>query len=411
MNLTDLMTLIRVELSDTTEFFSDEEISRAVEKSISLLSRHIPKKAIIETVIIKRIDNETLTVRDNKGILNKKPIKVESEVIPGKTRNVDYKINYLTGVITGLPDENYTISYELDDYILDLSPFLSNFIRIERVEYPVKTSPASYTSFELIGDFIALRELSLSENEHLRIIYLSRWQSPSSSESGDYPNHLNDAIIIGSAGQCLIYKAEKYVQEVIEILKTAKVSAMDSSTSLTKASEALELARSQFSAANASVGGMTASLDSASSKLGAVDTDLTSARTYLTTGDDFINAVTAGEDVARTYAQYAESHIRIAATLVNQGSQYIALAGGRSEKAMRETIIANGYINEAIQYLTSAARYFEKSSREESIANQLLNTAGRFLASGQAKINEFLTMLGVKPELQPVTIMGKQPRY
>ena len=42
-------------------------------------------------------------------------------------------------------------------------------------------------------------------------------------------------------------------------------------------------------------------------------------------------------------------------------------------------------------------------------ASKFLEIAGRYLASGQSKINEFLVMLGVKVELQPVMVSSRQP--
>ena len=113
MNLTEIRSDIRLELSDATTFWSNDEIDRAVQKSVSLMSRFIPKRVITETTITRAITGETLTIASDAGTLTYKPVKVGSLSIPNKTLDTDYTINYMTGVVTeknsGLDDTDYTV--------------------------------------------------------------------------------------------------------------------------------------------------------------------------------------------------------------------------------------------------------------------------------------------------------------
>jgi len=219
MILSEMLTSLRIELQDAGEpqLWEDDELIRAIEKSVSLMSRLLPKRSIVETTLVRAFTGETLTIAANTGTLLYKPIKVGSVAITGKTLDTDYRINYITGIVTeigsNLPDTDYTVGYELDLQMLDISSLLSDYIKIERIEYPAGNSPPSLVTADVFGDFLVFRgNVSLTENDHLRIIYLGRWTIPSLDTEGDYPSNLNDAVIIGSSGQALINKAEKYTQ-------------------------------------------------------------------------------------------------------------------------------------------------------------------------------------------------------
>src|SRR3990172_9053913 len=61
MNLPEMLANMRLELSDAGSFWTDAELTRAIQKSVGLMSRLIPKRVIIETTIITDIDNEAFT--------------------------------------------------------------------------------------------------------------------------------------------------------------------------------------------------------------------------------------------------------------------------------------------------------------------------------------------------------------
>jgi len=217
MQLVAMIGALRIELQDVAEaVHSDTELSRAVQKTVSLMSRHLPKRSIVETTLARVITEETLTISSDTGTLAYKPIKVGSLAITGKTLDTHYQVNYLTGVVTevgsGLPDTDYTATYELDSHIFDLSSILTDYVKIEWVEYPLEDGISSRPTYDLVGGFLLFRrEVELTDDYHLRVVYHSKWTMPGVSD-GDYPSHLDDIVIIGSAGQALIFKAEAYMQ-------------------------------------------------------------------------------------------------------------------------------------------------------------------------------------------------------
>jgi len=209
---------LRIELQDMdADVYNEDELVRAVDKSVLMLSRIIPSRQIVETVLTRDINSEALTIASSTGTLTYTPIKKGSVAITGKVEDTDYRVNHLTGVVTeissNLTDGAYTVSYELDSGMLDISDILSDYIKIEKVEYPVGDNPPTYLTFDLYGDFLVVRGAgSFADDDRLRIIYLTRWTAPTITAEGTYPTHLDNAIIIGSSGHALMFKAEKYVQ-------------------------------------------------------------------------------------------------------------------------------------------------------------------------------------------------------
>lgn len=434
-----MLSAMRAELGDMAQsiWTIDDELSRGIEKTISLMSRFIQNRKIIETTIVREITDETLTISSGSGTLAYKPIKVGSLSIPDKTLDTDYRVNYLTGVVTeigtGLPDTDYTVSYELDPNMLDISSLLTSFVKIERVEYPAGQSPATLVTFDKFGDFLAFRgNTTLVEDYHLRIIYLDKWTAPTSSEAGDYPEHLDNIIIIGAAGQALIFKAEEYMHDAHAAVDSAvtalgNISAVTMPTAPTlttylgDADTALDAAIARFEAAVTTLGSMDTPLTTdADAALDSAISELADAFTaYLDIGDDLINQGTRGESVGAVYGSYAGYAAGLVNSYISVAQQRIAMALAYEQDAARDTTIGNSYVNEAIQRLAIAARLVDLFENEIGLAdtevdyynaqiaqaNQYLNAAtqhltvaGRYLASGQAKINEFLAAFGVKPE-------------
>ena len=434
--LEKLISDVRIEIGDKGKtVWANDEIIRAIEKSVSLMSRLLPKRDVVETTIVRTITGATLTIANSTGTLAYKPIKVNSVNITGKTLDTHYRINYLTGVVTeigsGLPDADYTVSYELDSSIVDLSTILTDYIKIERVECPAGGSPPNLLTFDTFGNLLVLRAgVSLVDNDHLRIVYLCKWTPPTPTDSGSFPSHLDDIVIIGSAGQALIYKAEEYTGLAkISIVSASTVmdgiaaitfpSTPDFTAKVTLAETALDAAITQAQAAVTTLASMATPLGSASTAYSKMTAGVGVGEDYLTTGAPLINTGTRGEDVGAIYGQYAGYEAGLLQRYIDEGSGNIALALAWEAKAARQNTIANSYINEAVQRLAVVARVLEGFSTEASVANskvnyytaqlnkaaqltslsgQYLNVAGRLLASGQSKVVEFLTSLGFKPE-------------
>ncbi len=420
MILTELISSIRVELADTTPalyHYSDDDLIRSIEKSISLMSRLIPKRSIVETTIRGAIIGETLTIASNTGTLASSPVKVGSVVITGKRLYTDYLVNHLIGRVTGvgsnLPNGSYLASYELDPRMLNISSLIPDCIKLESLEYPAGQEPPTTPTFSAIGDYISLRgsDVTLIENKQLRVIYLGRWTSPTSSSKGDFPSHLNDAVIIGSSGQALIFKAEGYVREAANALGVLTPPA-----AYIYEKPTAPVLPGVPSAPTAPVLTFT----SAEGALSNVGTRATSGAGYLTTGRDLINRSTRGDAVGATFGQYGNIEGNLASVYVQQALGFLRRIENEISRYSGQVTAfgseVNAYANQVSglisryreqvgaedagikNFSAQVSRYAAQVSEQEIKTRNFLEIAGRCLASGQAKINEFLIMLGVKIE-------------
>ncbi|MBT9151346.1 MAG: hypothetical protein DDT40_01539 [candidate division WS2 bacterium] len=404
MLLPSMIQSIRQELSDPggiSPIWTDDELIRGITKCVSLMSRHIPKKTMVETTIVTDITAESLTIVNDRGTAANKPIKYNSEIIRNiagviRIRDTDYTINYLTGAVTekgvGLPDGVYTITYTLDKQMLNLSTLLPDYIRIERVEYPVGDTPATYPPYDVFEGFIVLRGNNLlNENKHLRIVYLGKWTPPTSSLAGDYPSHLNDVLIIGAAGQALIFKAEKYVQLAINALSiltppvtysVVKPIAPVGYSIIRPTAPAVypvvkptapagflittPVAPAVYPVVKPTAPNIpaiapptvppryTLTFVEAIRVLNKVDNlavsptgALITALSYLTTGAGLINVATVGERVGETYGGYGDVAARVAANYIAQATAYII---EQREQLQRYASEVTAYGNEVTAY-------------------------------------------------------------
>jgi len=381
MILSQMITALRIELQDRDTdslFHSKDDLARAIDKSVALMSRLIPKRTMVETSIGGAITGETLTISSNTGTLAYKPVKVDSLSIEGKTLHTDYTVNYLTGVVTevgsGLPDTDYTVSYELDPRIINLSSLVPDYIKIERVEYPAGQDPPTNPTFDLIGDYLLVRgnKVTLAEDKQLRVIYLAEWTPPDDNGEGDFPNHLNNAVVIGSAGQALIFKAEKYVKEAVDVLTTITPPTAPTAPTL--------------------------SFTDVGTALIAVGTRITAGAGYLTTGTDKINAATRGHEVGKTYGAYGDIEGNLAGAYVSQAIAYL-----REEEAK-----LTKYASEVTVFGSETNLHTAQVNDQGMKARNFLDIASRYLASGQAKIQEMLIMLGTKIEFPTTKALPAQ---
>jgi len=389
MYLEDMTNSIRIELGDKakTVWTDNDEITRAIVKTVALMSRLTPYRNLAEKVL--------------------------------------------------------TAAMIKDKYLLDISTILSDYIKIERVEYPITTTttPPPVVTFDVIGKYLKFREdHSLKADDEIRIIYLGAWTPPTPTAEGNYPVHLDDIVIIGSAGQALIFKAEQYTHTVISTLDGAITalgaisvvtfpSAPDITSHITAAGTALTAAIARFAAAVTTLGSMDVPLGDADTALDQVGTELTAAIAYLESGDDLINAATRGEKSGAVFGDYAGHRTDIADSYEKEAERRIALALAYEQDAARDTTIGNSYVNEAIQRITMASRLIDKFENEVGLANagvsyyrsqidkatqlgviaaQYLEATGRYLASGQSKINEFLAALGFRPEFSTQRASAEQ---
>jgi hypothetical protein len=427
--LSTLQANVRLELADTSSFWSESELSRAISKTEGLLSRSIPKKAVCE---LRLVTAATLVVASSKATTAYKPIKWESEVVKTAagvtlTRNTDYTINYMTGVIVEigalLPDAvDYTITYSLDPQRLDITGLLDNPLKVTRVEYPVGDQPVSYLpNFDLIDGYLIFgKDTQLTHNEHIRIYYDAMWEGASHT-SGNYPENLADVVTIGAAGQALLMKAEKYTQAAVTEVGLAKTAVGLMSTPLADINTALDKVTTYLTTSGTAATVLTLvesnatelrtaiqfALNKSSTFLYATATD-PSAQYYLTQGDAFIQTVNVSDQVSQKYSDYARACISLYNGLVAEATTRIENIRTYIQEAGAWTAIAEGYIGEATQRIAEAQAWTAQADRYVVTNREYLNIAGRYLASGQAKVNEFYLLIGSKVEVQQVRTSSTQ---
>jgi len=243
MLLEELVESARIEMQDlvpTAYVMSHDSIVRGAEKTINLMSRFMPKRSILEYDIVRTITSESLVIAGSTGTLAYKPVRDGTIAITGETEDTDYTINNLTGVVTekdsGMVDATYSASYSLEPNMLDMDEIgltEATLIRIETVEYPSQISPVDKVTFDVVGNMIILRgDKTFAAGNRVKVSYLEKWTPPTNAAAGNYPVHLDDIIIIGTVGQTLLFKAEKYTQESYTSIAASKT-LLDAITAVT----------------------------------------------------------------------------------------------------------------------------------------------------------------------------------
>jgi hypothetical protein len=489
MNSSEILQALRIEIQDTDQDIWDEvELVRALQKSIALMSRLIPKRTMTETVITREITGETLTISGGTGTLTYAPIQAGSLSIPNKEEGVtnDYTVNLLTGVVTSvdsnLADGDYTVSYDLDPYILDISSLLPDYIKIERIEYPVGDTPPSLVVVqqEIFGQYLIFNT-ELTEDNHIRFTYLTPWTPPTADSDGDFPESLDNAVIIGSAGQALIFKAEKYMHDALSEV-TGIATLLDTIGDLSLSAPSITAptaptlstltAPTDHTVSEPTAPDLpdtptaptapTLSWTTVNTKLGLAETEIETAAGYMDSGDDLINTANTGKDAAAIFGEYSKAGVQNGlayiqdaivylqqqqeelkqyshevtsyASEVNQYANEVSGTVGKYREEINSEMLnihnANAkvaryraeieedgnaiakYAEQVRSYQVDVSKYQQEvaafNANAQAIVNRAIQNlvlvesyitiAGRFLASGQAKINEMLVMLGQKPE-------------
>jgi len=517
MTLADMEAAMKTEVGNASA--TTAQLDRAITKTVSLMSRLLPKRAIAEATIGGSVTDAALTIDTNTGTLTYAPIEEGTLVIKnsGGTTMVEgtnYTVNLLTGVVTevgsALPDGSYTATYDRDPRVYKVSNLTSTYIKLERVEYPVGDEPPVNPTFEHIGDYLFFKgkDFALTEDEHIRLVYLTPWAVPGAS-AGDYQAHLDNAIIVGACGQYLIFEAEEHV--VTAVTAVAALTAPTNYTITAPTMGTFPTTPAAYIFVKPAMGTLptvptvysyskptsptlpslptaptapTLTFTAAEAAMDAIATEITAAKAHHTSGVDYINAATRGADVAKTYGQYADTVMggaghranesisrlreiedtlqKYASQVTSYGSdvnayanQVSGLVGKYREdieaesagmtnysaqvqayaaqvravvdefqiKGQIETVGSQIYASEVTAYAALVRAIVDKYQAELAVQQAgisnfaaqvnkyaaqvqemqirvtgLLDIAGRYLASGQAKINEFMLMLGIKPE-------------
>ena len=434
--LADLKADIRVELEDPVigetddgAIWSGADLEQAVEDTVSMLSRLKPKGNIQDKVVPSSPTAETLTISGGTGTLAVAPAKPKSESIKNSegtvlTKDTNYSINYITGVvtaITGMDDGEYTVSYTIHPYFIKVTN-LSDVIKIQSVEYPAGQAPPTFPGFDLIEDWLILKlgaTDQLSSGNHIHIHTLEEWTQPTADTGGDYPPHLDQAVITGSVGNALLNKSRKYRWLAAAALADCNTAigniAVDVSVDIdsvvniaapTDVTTTIELTTTDF--------------DAIIAKIDADATGLKLAEDYLAAGDDLINAVNIGKEVAAMYAQYAAKEIDKNVAYLAQAGKLLELEVSKAQAAVEtvKTKIAheehkinvgraqveavNAQIADANTEIATAqataAAYVQQAEKYLAEAVQYNELADKMAMEGKEQISSFVNQVASKWE-------------
>jgi flagellar biosynthesis chaperone FliJ len=147
----------------------------------------------------------------------------------------------------------------------------------------------------------------------------------------------------------------------------------------------------------------------------------------LDVGKAFINTATRGSEVGMTYKAYCDMVINSTQAYINEATIYVreiedeiskfstevaayghevdgysteqsALIGALNGKVNAEQLGISNAKNRIDSFTTQVNSIINQAVQLEAEVDNYLDIAGRYLASGQAKINEFLIMMGIKTE-------------
>jgi len=417
MILSDVLTAVRLELQDiASAVYSDDEVIRNINKSVSFMSRLLPHKAMLEITVGDDITAEALTVPSSETITTaNKPIKSLSETVKDASGNTlvkdtDYEINYLTGVLSSITAGSYTIDYSLDRTLMDISSYLPDCIRIEKVEYPLGEFP----TYGVIGDYLSVKgDASFTANEKLRIYYLERFSAPKYLTEGDYGSHLDEVIITGAVGGALYSKADYYIQQAVTGLGN-----VDTAITALKALTLTPPTAPSFPATVTLPADPSLTYTDAETALNAVATAIANARTFLTSGEALVNAVNAGENVGENYTRYATVEVTNAASFNNEAIGRIreleTQLAEHTSKLNRYRSAIEKYSSDISEYQQEGsivmsefnllkARLTDELSSYNNMVTQYINVAERLRIKGAALLNQFFTMIGTRAEAQPIS--------
>jgi hypothetical protein len=126
-------------------------------------------------------------------------------------------------------------------------------------------------------------------------------------------------------------------------------------------------------------------------------TGITGAQPYLETGDDKINVVNTGENVAELYRDYAETETDIAKLWQSHRDAY-------STEAARNISMAQTFINEASNYLVEMSNYVGSMGQFAAVARGFIDEAQGRLAGATQEIGEAQARLA---QIESYLAMGR----
>jgi hypothetical protein len=315
MNLVEMRAALKIEFADTA--WDDDEIDRAVTEAVADLSRFLPDEKIKEFTFILTASSESWTSSGAHGTyasLANKPIKWDSETITTDpagttyTRDTDYTMDYSNGEITTISggdmaiSTGYLASYTNYREGIDISS-ITDLIRVRRVEYPISSEATiKWVPFYIHSDvlYISGEDRQISDKRHLAVYYDAACTPPTAGADGSYPSFLDEVVLKGASAYALMTKS-------------------------------LSLSHD----ANTTLGEVAAIWTDE-------ETYRDAAHAYLTSGDNYINTVNVGGNVAELYGTYAQVDATIARLSEN-------VRNAKMSHANAQISLADRYMKEALE--------------------------------------------------------------
>lgn len=351
-------------------------------------------------------------------------------------KDTDYEMDYSNGRICVKDGGSmsagtaYYINYIKSKRGVDISDIIPELTRIVRVEYPVDKMPQQFVAFEVFGDLLRVgsqkpgeSQTYLNDGEHLVIYYDARHSPPTEVSSGSYPEYLDQVVSIGAGAYALLIEALQYEQQAVTDLTSLRTelglttaihtladAALDKVATYLETNDTTDNAVDVLSNITDDIGDLRTKIqtaqDAINSFLDEVDTtDLAgsgndSAEGALKAGEDLINTVGLGADVAGHYADYSRAWQGIATARTTAAVGYFQEAASRLdnlrthiEEAGGWNRIAEDFIAEAAQRIAEIGTHLEEAARyQETVANDLV-LSDRFRAEGQQRMAEFQRVL------------------
>jgi hypothetical protein len=320
------------------------------------------------------------------------------------TENTDYIMDFANGrikaVVGGSLAANtaYLISYDKSRIIVDLSS-LDGFIGVERVEYPVGNVPQTFVTPDLWGKKLFIgsgdqeSQSEMSDDTHVAVQYTKTYQKPTTYAPSDYPDVLEETVLMASSAYALLIYALKQEHQAATDLASARTSLAAATTDQTALGTALTSASAAGASASAAAGiaaittlqaAVVTALAAASTALGLVPTNsldkaTSGAEALLDTGYPKLVSVNVGGEqtaVPEGYAKLAETRVSIANARINQAIGYV-------QRASQDVAAILAYIQQSNAHATIQENYASEANIYANKAYQNIQTAIGYLNAAQ----------------------------
>ncbi len=390
MNLADMRGLVRRDLMDTvvgSYRWSDDDIDRAVQRAVAEFSKHLPhpqKDTVATTEGSRDIDISALADRVS---VDKVEFPVEQSPKVYQTFAVYMDTLTMTGDREGNGEDCYIYWGKMHTLNADTSTIPAKYeslIALAAAAYALE-SYADSTLSQKVQTALEAAKTALDEVSG-KVSDAETALSAAAGVDSDIATQLTSAADVGTeiATQISSAVAELTLagNAVDDAIRTGTGSIDQATgTEITNAKDRITAAITDLSNGNTALGNAATPMSAASAAIGNMTARISQAVNNLATGDDYINTVNVGGDVARTWAEYAGREVDNALGYNRQAEGYLGLA----QDYIRQ---ADGYFTESGRNLEGAAQYIAVAQKYYQKRNAYLDAGARYTQEAQA----FLTV-------------------